>query len=198
MCVFVLQKLGSCAKTVTGKEVELTVTIKPSYVNPVGTRVAKVVSGGAVSYNVLGEGVYTLELYKWTKDGEEYVETLEGSADISVSVGNAGEYTTNVDNLRSSKVKISAAATGDQYNKSDAEKILKCFLVKNRDGNNIVNPWTSAIENMGDGKEYFVDYTAVDGTNTVYVKEIVFYEKVAEGEYVAYTVAIDKALEWDK
>ena len=51
---------------------------------------------------------------------------------------------------------------------------------------------------MGYGKLYFVDYTAVDGTDTVYVKEIVFYEPVATGAYVAYTVAIDKSLDWDK
>ncbi len=178
-----------------------TVTLHPSYVNPVGTRVAKVVSGGAVAYDKLGEGVYTLELYKWVEENEELVESLEGTADISISVGDAGAYSTDLANLVSEKVKISAKATGNEYNSTDAEKILKCFLIKNRDGKNVVNaddPNNVKIENMGDGKLYFVDYTAVEGTDTVYVKEIVFYEPVAIGEYVAYTVAINKTLTWEK
>ncbi|MBQ8549396.1 MAG: hypothetical protein IJ427_12930 [Lachnospiraceae bacterium] len=174
------------------------ITLKPSYIKAVDARVANVVSGGAVSYDVLGEGVYTLELYKWTAEGDELVESLEGTADVSISVGNAGAYTTDLENLRSNKVKVSAAATGNEYNKTDAKNILMCFKIKNTDGNDLVVDWSNDVQNMGDGKLYFVNYTAVEGTDTVYVKEIVFYEPVATGEYVAYTVAIDKALTWDK
>jgi len=174
------------------------VTIKPSYAKTVTGRAAKVVSGGAVSYDVLGEGVYTLELYKWTAEGTEFVESLEGTADISVEVGDAGKYTTDLENLRSNHVYVSAATTDGAYDKDDAERILKCFKVKNTDGNDLIVDWSNNIQNWGNGKEFFVDYTAVDGTDTVYVKEIVFYEPVTNGEYVAYTVAIDKALTWDK
>ena len=171
------------------------VTVAPSYINGFADRVKNnVVSGGAVSYYGLGEGTYSLELYKWTKDNDTFVESLENTADIYVTVGDAGVYTLDGENQRANKVKVKDAI-GNQYNADDAAAILKCFTIKDRDGNNIINPWDGSIATGRKYAKFYVDYTAPAGSSYVYVNEIVFYEEVGKGEYVDYHVAVDVALD---
>ena len=172
------------------------ITVYPSYTDKLSARAQKAVSGGAieyVKYDGLGEGVYTLELYKWNKDGNnDWIDSLENTADISISVSDAGTYSLDVENQRKNTVKVNDAV-GDAYDEDDAAKVLYCFNFINRDGGNVLKSWTDAIESNQKFTEYFVDYYAPEDSDYVYVKEVVFYEPV-DGAWAAYVVPVDVSL----
>ena len=170
------------------------VTVAPSFINPFDTRVSTyVVSGGAVSYENYGDGVYTFELYKWEVDGEEKNDSLEATSDIVVTLGDAGTYTLDTEAQRKNEVAVSTATTG--YDEADALKILKCFTIIDRKGNSVLNGAGSDLNSNKKFADYYVNYSAPANSKYVYVKEIVFYEAVGTNEYVAYTVPVDVSLD---
>ncbi len=167
------------------------VTIKTSDVAALTGRVTNVVSGDAVTYNGVGAGVYTLALYKCYVEGEDLVQ--EFGSDIVVTLGDAGKYFIAGDQ-KANFVENITDTDGGKYSKTDAEKILKCFNINDRDNKSIFDDKGNVKKDLK-FSDYYVDYTAAANSSYVYVKEITFYEKV-NSDYVAYTVAIDKALEW--
>ena len=176
-------------------------TIVTSDVNGLTDRVTNVVTGNAVTYNGVGAGVYTLALYKCYVEGEDLVQ--EFGSDIVVTLGEAGTYyiagdqkSNYVENITKTTL-VDVDGNGVQelsYNKTDAEKILKCFNINDRDNKSIFDDKGNVKKDLKFA-DYYVDYTAAANSDYVYVKEITFYEKV-NSDYVAYTVTIDKALEW--
>ena len=167
------------------------VTLYPSKTVALSDRAQKAVTAGAVqvSYDGVGAGSYTFALYKCYVESGVNVLVQEFASDVVIAVGDAGQYYISGDQRENYVVGINDA-TGDDYNKADAAKILSCFNIKDRKGNDVVNPWTGAIG----AYTYFVDYTAAANSKYVYVKDVTFYEPVNNG-YVAYTVTIDTALE---
>jgi hypothetical protein len=189
------EDITNSAYVVTGGHV---VTIHPSYVKPIeniDARAAKVISGGVVSYDILGEATYTFELYKWTKNSDgTFEESLENTSDIAVYVSDAGKYNLNVEKQKRNLIEMKH---GDgNYDAAFAKDVLLCFTITDTANNNIVSPYWNGLEDGRFYDAYYVNYTAVASSQYVYVKEIVFYEKVANGAYVAFTVPVDISLDW--
>lgn len=175
------------------------VTVHPSYIETLSDRVLIAVSGSAVAnvnpasgsavtYKDAGEGSYSFVLYKASSTSEADQVAF---GDTAVTVGDAGQYAIS-GNQKSNKVEVNAA-TGDQYSITDAKKILKCFAISDRGGNSIFE--LNGEVKAGFKDLYYVNYTAVAGTSSVYVEEIIFFEKVADNVYVQYVIPMKVSLE---
>ena len=144
-----------------------------------------------VDYTNMGAGTYEFALFKCYGEGDSRVLVQEYSSLVSVEVGNAGSYNL-VGDILDNEVEVS-----NTYNESDAFEILRCFTIKDRDGNDVVDRKNTATlddDIIKTTSEYFVDYNAPANAGYVYVKEITFYEKVADGVYVPYVVPVDTVL----
>ncbi len=146
--------------TVTGNKVSFALT----------TTKAVTVSGSAingqnlVSYENVGAGVYTFELYK----GADQI----ASRTTIVNVDEKGTYNESGDQKETS---VESTAK---------DKILACFTISDRKGTDITKSDLFA--------GYDVELDVAD--EYVFVKKITFYEKVTDGLYVDYVVDINEVL----
>ncbi len=154
----------------------------------------KAVSNSAISgvvapdYTQGGVGAYTFELYKWTvEEGVEPYAVQQLQSDVTVVLNSAGEYSINKNAQKSNKVQITGTYA------ADADNILKCFTISDTNGKQVVDPNNGTIDKAK--YTYFVDYTAPAGANYVYVKEITFYEYIADGVVLPFIVPVDVSLE---
>ena len=154
-------------------------------------------TGSAVpNYYDGGVGAYTFILYEWFVDGNgNKYEVPVLTSDVTVVLGDTGAYTIDHNNQRFNTVTLNSTGGLDDYNKADAEKILKCFQIANRDGKAVTKTDDGVNYYLDGTYNYYVNYSAPAGANYVYVKEIVFYEDLGGGVYAPYTVAVDVTLQ---
>ncbi|MBQ9767292.1 MAG: hypothetical protein IJW37_04255 [Lachnospiraceae bacterium] len=131
-------------------------------------------------YTKGGAGVYTFALYKWELVDGNLIAVQQLGSDATAVLNSAGEYTIDVNAQRKNSISVITAA-----------EILKCFTIKDTNGNPVVDPYTDVIGNY----KYYVNYSAPVGASYVYVKEIVFYENIGGSVYVSFTVPVDVTLE---
>ena len=159
------------------------------FVGPVSAGKVEVTLSGVKDSNVIydgvGAGTYVFELYQCYGEGEDAVLVQEYSSAVVVTLGEKGSYYEAGD-LVNNKVE----------NVTDLE-ILKCFNINARNNKPVIKDGA-----LNKGEANFDDYAVTkheaEGSGYVYVEKITFYEKVAEGEYVPYEVAVDTVLQIGK
>ena len=176
------------ASTQNGNEVTIALSTTAAVSN--GGVQAKV-----VDYTNMGAGTYEFALFKCYGEGDSRVLVQEYSSLVSVEVTDAGSYNL-VGDILDNEVEVV-----NTYNESDAFEILKCFTIKDRDGNDVVDRKNTATlddDAIKTASKYFVNYNAPDNAGYVYVKDITFYEEVGTEDgvkvYVPYVVNIDTVL----
>ena len=141
-------------------------------------------TGKTVSYKDMGEGTYEFVLYKCYGEGDERTLVQEMAETVVVGASSIGSY-----NREGDIVDNDVTIATEEYSSSAAAEILKCFVIKDKEGNAVVDS-NGVIKK----DKYFVDYEAPLKSGYVYVKKITFYEAVADGVYVPYEVEIDTIL----
>lgn len=149
---------------------------------------SKAVSGSAiagsktVNYKDTGAGEYTFELYYTYNAGEL---TMVDSSTCVVNLGDKGAYSLASQTANSVKLTRDYQINSNEFCGTDKAAIAACFTFNGRDG--------KKIEDMSKVL-YDVEYDATNGTGSVYVESVHFYEEVATGEYVEYVVPVNTVL----